>query len=90
MFQVAWVQVALNELAAIWVQADSATRQAITVASHMIEQELQTNPHDKGESREGEERVFFVYPLGVQFEIIDATLLVRVLHAWDIRRHKKA
>jgi hypothetical protein len=41
MFQVEWLQSALDELAAIWMQADSALRQAITVATHQIDQLLQ-------------------------------------------------
>jgi hypothetical protein len=88
MFQVEWLQSALDELAAIWVRADSALRQAITAAAHSIEQELRRSPHQLGESREGEERVFFTYPLGVQFDIDDAQGTVRVLHVWDIRRRK--
>ena len=44
MFRVVWPQSALDELTAIWTQANAAQRQAITRASHQIDQQLQTNP----------------------------------------------
>ena len=86
--RVEWLQSALTDLAALWVQADSGLRQAITAAADVIDHELGANPDAKGESREEEERVFFVYPLGVQFEVQVLKALVRVLHVWDIRRRK--
>ena len=44
-------------------------RQTITETTHAIDRELQANPDSQGESRQEEERVFFVYPLGIQIEI---------------------
>lgn len=87
-FQVVWLQTALNELATIWVEADSVIRQAITEATHAIDGALQANPANQGDSREEGERVFFVYPLGIQFQIDAQHSLVRVLHVWDIRRRR--
>jgi hypothetical protein len=86
MFQIVWLQAALDELADIWTRADSAARKAITAAAHTVDQSLETAPRDQGESREGEDRVFFVHPLGIQFDIDDVRARVRVLHVWDIRR----
>jgi hypothetical protein len=40
MFQVEWLQVALDELTDLWTRADSVQRQAITAASHVLEQRL--------------------------------------------------
>jgi len=37
MFRVEWLQSALDELADVWMQADSPVRQAITAAAHCIE-----------------------------------------------------
>jgi hypothetical protein len=34
MFRVRWERAALDELAALWTQADSAARRAITAAAH--------------------------------------------------------
>jgi hypothetical protein len=88
MFEVVWLQSALNELAAIWVNADSSVRQAITAATHYIDQELTTDPEEKGESRDEGERICFAFPLGVTFQVLAEQSLVRVMHVWDIRRHK--
>jgi hypothetical protein len=49
MFRVEWLQEALDALAAIWVSADAATRQAITTASHVVEQRLRADPPNEGE-----------------------------------------
>ena len=38
MFRVVWLQVALDELTTLWIQADAALRQAITAASHIVDQ----------------------------------------------------
>ena len=43
-FQVRWEEVALNELAALWIQADSSLREEITTATSQVDQEFQTNP----------------------------------------------
>jgi plasmid stabilization system protein ParE len=67
MIRVEWSQSALDELTRIWTQADSATRQAITTASHKNEQRLQRNPHSEGESRSGDRRFAFEPPLAVIF-----------------------
>jgi hypothetical protein len=53
MFRVRWERRALNELANLWTQADAALRQAITVASQVIDQRLSQNPEEEGESRSG-------------------------------------
>jgi len=86
MFRVRWIQTALDELATAWMQADSASRQDITIAADAIDHELQTNPQNKGESRTEGERIFFVSPLGVLFEVDTAASIVWVLHVWNIRR----
>lgn len=67
MFRIEWTQSALDELAALWTKADSSQRQAITSAAHQIDEELQANPYQHGESRPGGRRVHFVYPLGLVF-----------------------
>lgn len=86
MFRVRWIQTALNELAAVWMEADSPSRQLITAASHAIERELQTEPEEKGESRGGPERIFFSYPLGMLYAVDAATSTVWITHIWNIRR----
>ena len=86
MFRVEWLQEALNELTRIWMQADPARREAITAATHALDQDLQVDPDRQGESRGDRERVVFAYPLGVQVEIDLQRRIVWVLHTWRIRR----
>ena len=86
MFRVVWTRVALDELATLWMQVDSTVRRAITVAADAVDRDLQTTPHIRGESREGRQRVFFAYPLGIEFMIDEMRSIVRVLHVWDIQR----
>jgi hypothetical protein len=44
MFQVVWLQTALDELAAAWTNADSSIRQEITRAAQELDRELQSIP----------------------------------------------
>jgi hypothetical protein len=66
--------------------ADSKLRDAITTASHQLDQALKGNPHELGESRPGGRRIHFEQPLGILFEVRQG--VVRVLHAWDARRKR--
>ena len=85
MFQVLWLQTALDELAAAWLRADSALRQAITTATHAIDPLLQVAPNEQGESRANDQRILFQPPLGVTFEVHQEAGVVLVLHVWIVR-----
>ncbi len=85
MFRVEWLQSALDDLASVWVQADSALRQAITVATHLIDPQLRKNPNQQGESREEGKRVLFIPPLGISFEVDSQQRLVSIAHVWSFR-----
>ena len=87
MFQVVWLQTALDELAATWLRADSTLRQAITSATHAVDHLLQLEPHDQGESRANDQRILFQPPLGVTFEVHQEAGVVLVLDrpiAWAL------
>lgn len=86
MFRVRWVQTASDELTTVWMEADSATRQIITAGAHAVDRELQMTPEEKGESRNGNERIFFAYPLGVLYAVDAIASTVWVTHVWNIRR----
>jgi len=66
MFRVDWLLSAQNELAQIWLSADSALRRQVSVSAQRIDQLLQVNPHEHGESRSEGRRVIFVQPTGRQ------------------------
>lgn len=88
MYQVEWLQSALNELADAWTNASSTQREAITTAAQVIEQLLQSNPQNQGESRPMGRRILFHSPLGVTFRIHRQNSIVYVTHAWAYwRRH---
>ncbi len=86
MWQVHWLQEALDDLTRIWTAADSQRRKEITQATHALDQELQTDPLANSESRDEGERALFVYPLGAQIEVDLEQRMVWVLHVWRFRR----
>jgi len=79
-YRVEWLQVAQDELATLWLQADAAQRQAITAACHTLDQRLGSDPLNEGESRAGGSRITFVSPLAVRFRIEADGRTVTVLH----------
>ena len=89
MFRVEWLHDALNELASIWTQADSALRQEITKASHALDQQLQADPYQQSESRDPYTRILFEYPLAAQIEIDPHQKVVWVLNVWRFRKKRK-
>ena len=89
MSRVEWSQSALNELASVWMQADSAMRQAITAATNALDHQLQNDPEQQGESRNDTERILFTFPLGVGFEIDTQRDTVTIRHVWSFRKRGK-
>lgn len=86
MFRVRWKRSAVNELANLWLHADSAQRQAITSASHAIEQQLQADPNAESESRPNGRRICLVAPLGITFRIESDGQTVWILRVWFFRQ----
>lgn len=89
MFQIRWEESALEELTSAWLKGDSTWRQAITEATHSIDQLLRSNPHQQGESRDNAERVLFVPPLGVNFEVDSQRRIVSIYHVWIFRKRDR-
>jgi hypothetical protein len=88
MHRVGWIDAALDELAAIWVDTDPDSRPEITTATLEIDRQLGLNPHRAGESRPGGRRIAFEPPLGVVFRIDDEARAVLILHAWPMPRRR--
>ena len=80
-----WKQTATDEVAAIWLGADSATRQRITAATSKVDQLLRSNPYENSESREADRRIMFVAPLAVTFSVNAAAGTVEVLRVRQYR-----
>jgi hypothetical protein len=86
MFRVRWQDAALNELAALWLAADSPLRQRITAATSVIDQQLKTDPLGPSESRPGNRRILFVAPLGILIRLEADGQTVSVLRVWLFRK----
>ena len=77
MWRVVWNRLALDRLAGVWLGASD--QNAVTAASHQLDQALAVDPENEGESRPNEERVTFASPLGIRFKVYTDRRLVRVL-----------
>ncbi len=83
-FTVAWMPLALDELAAIWTAA--ADQNAVTGASHRIDQRLAIDPLNEGESRDGTERIAFEPPLRILIRVYAAERTVEVFSVGSYSR----
>ena len=83
-YSVIWIRSAENDLAALWL--DATSRIEVTQAAAALDRVLQTNAHDKGESRNGDERILFSAPLGITFTADPVSRQARVLHVWMYSR----
>ena len=86
MFRVEWLRETVDELAELWIEADSPLRQAITEATHALDQELQADPFWRSESREGDVRISFSNPLALLFDVDPKQKIVWILHVWRFRQ----
>ena len=82
-YTVLYREQARDELALLWLNADSQLRAAITAASAVLETALRKNPHTIGESRTATQRIAFEPPLAVLFDIREEDRQVVVLHIWQ-------
>ena len=57
-------------------------------AAKKLDRRLVRNPYTVGESRDGDTRVGFVRPLGVQFEVMDDVATVVVFGVWRTDRRQ--
>jgi len=80
-YTVVWNAVAERRLTQLWLS--SRLRHAIKDAADRMDSMLARNPHDCGESREGNARVMLIWPLGVNFEIDEPQRRVRVTAVWS-------
>lgn len=78
-YQVDWSPRAEQDLASLWL--DSTQREAVTRAAHAVDQLLQVDAHERGESRTANTRILFEAPLWVIFHAdppLGRALVVRV------------
>lgn len=82
-YTVTWHAKAENELAAIWMAASD--RNAVTQASAELDQQLEDDAGNVGESRAGKRRITFVKPLAIIFEVDEDKRTVVVGQVWEFR-----
>ena len=82
-YTVTWAPEAENGLATAWLAAPD--RNAVTAASHRLDQDLATDPYARGVARNASvNRTAVELPLGIDYEIIEDDRLVRVLVVWSL------
>lgn len=81
-YTVLWQAQAEETLAKLWTE--SPDKQAIADAADSLDLWLAKNPRDLGESRDGNERVCFPYPIAALFSISESDMTVFVLKIWRI------
>jgi hypothetical protein len=77
---VVWFESAQNHLAELWLQA--LDREDVATAANTIDARLRRDPFQYSESRSGNNRVMFIPPLGVSFDVSIDDRLVTVLAVW--------
>lgn len=71
---------------ALWIAADSATRDQVTRAVAEIDRELQRDAAHAGESRDSGRRILIEEPLGAYFRV-DRQQIAVVSHVWRFTTH---
>lgn len=79
-FTVLWIPEAEAELARLWT--GTRTRAIVTHAVDAIDQVLRIAPDEVGESRDGNRRIFFAWPLAVTYVIKHDDRIVQINKVW--------
>lgn len=84
-FVVRWKQDALDDLAAMWLDAGSWDRRRITTSAREADRVLRRGPYGASESRDGDRRILFVAPLAITFRVDTEADKVEVLRVRQFR-----
>jgi hypothetical protein len=85
-YWVRWAQDARDELTECYLAADPALQELIGTAAFQMEQELRLNPLDVGESRSGDQRIDFEYPLAFLFHVDLDDETVSIVNVWTYKK----
>ena len=77
---VVWANQALAQLTSLWLDAPDRTE--ITKASSQIDVLLCNRPLEVGEERTPPERVLFIKPLALLYDVVEEDCLVTVYAVW--------
>lgn len=81
MFRVIWANAARTELATIWNTAPASDDQLLIWAVADLAFRLEHDPENEGESRYGNMRMTFSWPLAIWFEVVTSDT-VWIYHIW--------
>jgi len=90
MFSVEWLQSALDNLAELWANSDSAARQVLNAACNEMDPRLARDPNNEGESRPQGRRITFVAPLAAIFRVDPVQRIVTVIRIYRFRRRSRS
>lgn len=82
MFSIFRSSQAVAPLQDTWERAGDTLREEILRATQRLDQQLCTDPQERGESRDGQARILFEAPLAAVFEVDEEKKLVRILRTW--------
>lgn len=85
MYTVTWTPSAEDDLAFVWINADSSRRREITNYAATLIRNLRANADRIGESREQGIRVLAETTIGIEFRVSVPDRLVTVFHVWSIQ-----
>lgn len=88
MYKVEWLPVVQDELARLWLTANSEQRGALNAATNEIDRLLRRRPNEQGESRSAGRRILIVAPLAVIFTVRADNSTAYILHVWWFSRRK--
>lgn len=86
-YSVVWLPDAEQELADLWL--NSSDRGAITKAAAVLDQLLERDPAQEGESRPNGRRILFAAPLAAIYRVHSDKEQVDVLHVWQFRTSRR-
>jgi hypothetical protein len=78
MWAMMWRDIALDGMAEVYVALDPADRTRLAREVEWLNARLRSDPHGVGESREGGDRIAFVFRLAVYFHVDEVARLVTV------------
>ena len=82
-YAVFWTPDAEDGLADAWLAAPD--RNAVTAASHALDQALAQDPYARGiPIGSPQTRTAVEYPLGIDYEVIEDDKKVRILRVWSV------
>ena len=89
MYLVEWSQLAVERLTQLLTSLTPGDWERVVAAVNQLDSLMAEESHGQGESRTGNDRVTFVEPLGVLFEVNAADRRVNVLAAWWLRSRNR-